>query len=226
VKRSFGFATFGAPIVLVMTLAACGDDGGAAPGTQVEIRPSSYVTTPTTLVPPSTAPGVPAGEPGDTSPQEQVHVVQPGEFLSGIAADYEVDMEDIAEYNNWADGTSHSLFPDDQVRIPPGAMIPVPEEESDETETTEEDDSGDSQDADDEATETTEDDPELCPDGERQGTYTIAAGDIPARVAQALNVTVDQLNDANQNTPGYRNFVVGAEINVPCGSESTETTEE
>jgi len=213
-------------LVLVITLAACGGDDDSSLGTEVEIKPSSYVTTPSTTTPPTAAPGASTGQPGDTSPTDQVHVVQPGEFLSGIAADYDVDMEEIAEYNNWADGTSHPLFPDDQVRIPPGAMIPSPEEEdedsNEETESTEEDsDSGD------EETETTEedDDPELCPDGEPRGTYTVEAGDFPASVAQRLDVTVNQLNEANANTPGYGGFIVGIEINIPCGAESTETTE-
>ena len=52
-----------------------------------------------------------------------------------------------------------------------------------------------------------------------QGTYTIEAGDIPASVAESLDVTVDQLNEANANTPGYGAFIVGAEILVPCGDE-------
>ena len=53
----------------------------------------------------------------------------------------------------------------------------------------------------------------------RQGTYTIEAGDIPASVAESLDVTVDQLNEANANTPGYGAFIVGVEILVPCGDE-------
>jgi LysM repeat protein len=226
VKRSFGFAGFGAPIVLVITLAACGGDDDSSLGTEVEIKPSSYVTTPSTTTPATAAPGASTGQPGDRSPTEQLHVVKPGEFLSGIAADYDVDMEEIAEYNSWADGTSHPLFPDDQVRIPPNAMIPSPEDEDEddeETESTEEDsDSGDEDD-----TETTEesDDPELCPDGEPRGTYTVKAGDFPASVARRLDVTVDQLNEANANTSGYSAFIVGIKINIPCGAESTETTE-
>ncbi len=228
VKRPFGFAAFGAPIVLVVTLAACGDGDDASPATEVEIKPSSFVTTPSTIAAPTTAPGAPAGEPGDTSPTEQIHVVQRGEFLSGIAADYEVDMEDIAEYNNWSDGTSHALFPDDQVRIPPGGVIPSPEDEDaeEETESTEEDASGQAGDEESETTEE-EEDPELCPDGERQGHYTIQETDTTrVGVAERLNVTVQQLDEANANTPGYGGFFPGLEILVPCGGEATDTTEE
>ena len=218
-KRSIGLATFGAPVLLILTLAACGDDDSSL-GTEVEIKPSSFVTTPSTTTPPTAVPGEATGEPGDTSPVAQVHVVQPGEFLSGIAADYEVEMEEIADYNSWSDGVSHPLFPDDQVRIPPGAMVPDPEDEED-TESTDED-SGDE----DESETTDEDDPELCPDGEPRGTYTIREGDIPARVATALDVTLDQLEEANSGNPDYTSFIVGARINIPCGAEATETTDE
>ena len=33
-------------------------------------------------------------------------------------------------------------------------------------------------------------------------------------------MTVDQLDEANANTAGYRAFIVGAEILVPCGDET------
>ena len=228
VKRSFGFAAFGAPLLLVVTLAACGGDDDSADGTRVEIQPTSFVTTPSTTTPPTAAPGAATGEPGEVSPTEQVHVVKPGEFLSGIAADYEVSMDEIIEYNQWSDGIAHPLNPDDQVRIPPNAVIPSPDEEDEADTSDEETDSTDEDSGDEGDTESTEesDEPELCPDGETRGTYTIKANDIPARVAASLDVTVDQLNEANVDTPGYGGFIVGIKINIPCGGESTETTEE
>ncbi len=232
-KRSFGFATFGAPVLMVVALSACGgDDDDAGPGgTPVEIKPSTYLVGTTVPAGVTTTPGAPAGEPGDTSAAEQSYVVQRGDFLSGIAADYGVDMDAIADFNNWADGTAHPLFPEDTVRIPPGAKIPSAESDEETNDTTEED-SGSSNDDEADATDTTEADEELgdgelCPDGERQGHYTIKAGDIPARVASSLDVTVDQLNDANANTDGYRAFIVGVQINIPCGgdAEAADTTE-
>lgn len=231
-KRSFGFATFGAPVLMVVALSACGgDDDDAGPGgTPVEIKPSTYVVATTVAAGATTTPGAPTGEPGDTSAAEQSYEVQGGDFLSGIAADFDVEMDAIINFNNWADGIDHPLQPGDTVRIPPGAKIPSAESEE-ETDTTEED-SGSSNDNAEDATDTTEADAELgdgelCPDGERQGHYTIKAGDIPARVASSLDVTVDQLNDANASTQGYTAFIVGVEINIPCGgdTEAADTTE-
>ena len=221
VRRSFGFATFGAPIVLVVALASCGGDDDASAGSLVEIKPSSYVTTPSTVSAPTTAPGAPAAQPGDTSPQEQSYEVQQGDGLYQIARKFGIEAEAIATYNQWADGIEHSIFAGDTIRIPPGAEVPSAEEN---TETTEEG-SGDSGD---QATETTEEGAELCPDGERQGHYTIQDTDTTrVGVANRLNVTVQQLDDANANTPGYSGFYPGLEILVPCGGDAnaSETTE-
>jgi LysM repeat protein len=229
VKRSFGFAGFGAPFLMVVALAACGGDDDSSLGTEVEIKPSSFVTTPVTTTPPTAAPGeAPTGQPGETTPGTQVHVVQQGEFLSGIAADYEVDMEEIADFNAWPEGVNHPLFPDDQVKIPPGAVIPSPDDEDEGDESDEETDSTDEDSGDEDETETTEEsDLELCPNGEPQGHYTIQSTDLTrVGVAERLNVTVAQLDEANANTPGYSGFFPGLEILVPCGGESPETTEE
>ena len=141
-------------------------------------------------------------------------------------------MDEIADYNSWSDGVNHPLFPDDQVRIPPNAVIPSPDDEEDEVDSSDEEsdsteeDSGDEDDS--ETTEESEsDDPDLCPNGERQGHYTIKEGDLTrVGVAERLNVTVAQLDEANANTAGYGGFFAGLEILVPCGGESTETTEE
>lgn len=224
--RSFGFAALGAPLLMALALSACGDDDDAADGSEVLVQPSSYVTATSIAAATTLAGGAPAGEPGDTSPTEQTYEVQGGDFLFGIASDYGLEAEEIATYNNWAEGIEHPLNPGDSVRIPPGADIPSADDE--ETDTTEED-SGSS---DDEETDTTEEDSssgdeELCPDGEVQGHYTIKDTDLTrVGVADRLNVTVAQLDDANANTDGYSGFYPGLVIRVPCGGdEAADTTE-
>jgi LysM repeat protein len=53
-------------------------------------------------------------------------------------------------------------------------------------------------------------------DGIGCGTYTVAEGDYPTRVASQLGTTVDELAAANEDTDGYGAFYVGLVINVPC----------
>ena len=126
--------------------------------------------------------------------------------------------ESIANFNQW-DGIEHAIHPGDQINIPPGARVPDP------TRTRTRSDSDRGEDTEAIRGRRRPGDPDLeeprCADGARQGTYTIEAGDIPADVAESLDVTVDQLDEANANTPGYRAFIVGADILVPCGDELT-----
>jgi len=52
-----------------------------------------------------------------------------------------------------------------------------------------------------------------------QGTYTLVDGDYPGKVASKFDVTVDALNAANVNTPGYSAFYVTLEIAIPAKSD-------
>jgi len=53
-----------------------------------------------------------------------------------------------------------------------------------------------------------------------QGTYTIVAGDVPSKVANKFDVTVEALNAANSGTSGYSSFYVGLEIVIPAKDPS------
>ena len=218
-KRSLAAATLGTSLLLTGLLSACGDDGGSAQQT-VNIQPSTYSTIVSTT---AAAAGAPAsgGAAGDTVAGTQVYKVQQGDFLGAIAEDFGIPPESIAAFNRWEDGVQHMLHPDQEINIPPGAQVPSADDD-------EEDDSGDDEDSEEtdsdsdsgEPEETEDpDEPATCPNGDPQGTYTIEDGDIPALVAQSLDVTVDQLDDANANTQGYSAFIVGVEILVPCGEE-------
>lgn len=208
-KRSIGFAAFGAPFVLVVALSACSDDDSGAPGSLVEIKPSSFVTTPTAVegATPATGGSAVGGEPGEVSEGEQSYEIERGDNLSAIASDFGVTIDQITNFNNWSDGSRHLLVPGETIRIPPGAKFPAGG-------------GGDNGPDDSNAADAASDDPDLCPNGERRGTYTIQAGDIPGTVARRLNVSLEDLNAANANTQGFRNFVVGAEIIVPCGGDA------
>ena len=48
------------------------------------------------------------------------------------------------------------------------------------------------------------------------GTHEILATDLPGTVAKKYDVTVAQLDTANASTKGYKNFIVGTKIVIPC----------
>jgi LysM repeat protein len=215
-KRSLGFTSIGASLAFAIALSACGGNGDETQPTII-IQPSSY----STIVSTTAAQASPSGQQanGGTVAGTQVYEVQSGDFISGIAADYGIPPESIANFNQWDDGLNHVIQPGDVINIPPGAQVPDADSDEDE------EDSGS---ADEEEPDTTEeedeeaassDDEPRCPDGELQGTYTIEEGDFPGAVAESLNVTLDQLEEANANTPGYSAFIVGTDILVPCGDE-------
>ena len=61
---------------------------------------------------------------GETVAGTQVYEVQSGDFLGGIADDYGIPPESIANFNQWDDGVEHMLHPGDVINIPPGAQVP------------------------------------------------------------------------------------------------------
>jgi len=42
------------------------------------------------------------------------------------------------------------------------------------------------------------------------------AGDLPGTVAKKYDVTLEQLIAANAGTNGYKSFIVGTKIVIPC----------
>jgi len=217
--------------VLVGALSACGDDdtSGAGTSTTITIAPTSYVTrqpVTTTTTGTTTRP-----EPGDPVAGEQEYEVQAGDFLALIAEKFDVGVDEIVNYNQWADGIEHGLFPGEIIKIPPGGRVPEPDngvttdpptEISDTRVTTDSTDDTETTDTTD-ATETTDDtEPSTGttqPDNCEPGSYTVVAGDFPIAVAQNFDVTLDQLNAANANTSGYDSFYPGLEIVIPAASD-------
>ncbi len=191
------------------------------PQPTIIIQPSTYSTTVSTTAPAAAAEGGAAAPAGGTVAGTQVYEVKTNDFLGAIADDFGIPPESIANFNQWEDGVQHVIHPGDTINIPPGAQVPSADdddEDDDDEDTSEESDETEATEEEPEEEADSDDDPR-CADGSRQGTYTIVDGDIPANVAEDLDVTVDQLNEANANTPGYGGFVVGVEILVPCGDE-------
>lgn len=141
--------------------------------------------------------------------RERAYEIQSGDYLVGIADDFDVPVDFIVAYNAWPDGLQHALNPGDQIRIPPADYDPdaATADTGGQPGETVAGGGGSANDSDAGGT---------CPDGAAAGTYTIRSGDFPARVAQANGTTVAELDAANQGVAGYAGFVVGVVINLPC----------
>ena len=209
VRRTLGFASFGAPFLVVITLAGCtGGESDASPSTVPRIGATNYVTQPVVTMPPSTIPGE-TTPPGGTARGEQEYRIRRGDAVSSIANRFGITADQLADYNDWRNGVNQLIVPGDIIKIPPFADVPG-------TEST--------------VVETLFIQGPACPDGTEQDTYQVESGDYLGRVAGNLDVTVEQLDEANKFTPGYSSFYPGLEILVPCPGDGSlesipETTE-
>ncbi len=183
-----------------LLVAGCG--GSEATGsdrTVVEVQPTSYVVQdPVTTTTSTTLPLViEAG----TDPNEQLYTIQSGDSVFGIATRFGIAPDVLANYNVWAEGVQHFLQVGDQIKIPPGGRIPgvtPPADPSAPAGSTP-------------ASGTT------ASNGDCPTTYTITADDTTRiKVAKKFDITYQEMDAANANTPGYSSFVVGTPITIPC----------
>ena len=186
-----------APLSLVVALTsggsfltACGEGQSAAATTQLNLGAPAYATlavTQSTLPASTTIPPLP----GQRVSVTQTYQILYGDSLLRIADIYSITADLIAQANGWVDGTAHVIFPGDVITIPAGAIVPYP---------------------------TTTTIPTAPPTTEPcvREKYTVQSGDSPSRVANKFDVTLQELGAANTKTQGYRSFVVGIEINIPC----------
>jgi LysM repeat protein len=186
----------GPVLVGALVMASCGAEDDAASVTTIDLSSAStafVVRPPATLTPSTDA----VAEDG-TVTTEQEYVVQSGDTPIGVASRFGVPVADLIAYNEW--GPNEFAFPGETIRIPPGGTAPGTPGGSG------------TSDQDTAATGTIPDAGDNC----AEGRYTIAAGDIPLRVARKFDVTLDALNAANAATQGYDNFIVGVEIVIPA----------
>jgi LysM repeat protein len=212
-KRAARPFVVGASCVAALALlAGCGEDATGARTTLAEIQPSSYVVrdpVTTTTTQPGAQEGV--GEDGISTIEQQYTVVS-GDYPLRVANLFGVPVIDLCNYNGWTPPNCPEFpFPGTVILIPPGAKVPGAP--ATDTGTGAGTDTGT-------GTDTTAAPPTqttLPPSGEcTEGTYTLVSGDFPGKVAEQFDITVDQLNAANANTPGYSSFIVGTEIKIPC----------
>ena len=188
--------------------AACGDGDGAATQTTLLMTPTNYVTqppTPTTTTT-TTVPGqtLPPGAPAVTVPEEQVYTVQAGDYGLKVAKLFGLTWDELRAYNAWDDQNDFPQ-PGGTVRIPPGSALPTTTLAPPST-------SG----APGPTSSTTA--PPTTVDASAGGTYTIKDGDIPIRVAQSFDITLEQLAAANgwSGEPSTWPFIVGKTIKIPA----------
>ncbi len=203
-------------------LAGCGSS--TATVTDGEVVATEYRTLPppTTTIPPTTT--LPP-EPGSILLGEATYVVVEGDYPFVVADRFGVNFDEFVALNGWT--TDKGVVPEwpvpgTTIRIPAGARVPEGPSVLVPVPTTAPDPAisvavgaGDPASGD-PATGTSIATSAAAGNGAGCGTYTVAAGDFPTRVATKLNTTVEALASANRKTAGYDAFYVGLKINVPC----------
>lgn len=213
VNRPIGAAVLG---FALLGLAACGDgDGGAAVST-VPIQPSSYVVREAATT--TTAPTVAEADAEGRSAAEQAYVVQSDQDVPyNIAIKFDVELEELRNFNGWDEDFGGFPGRGGAVRIPPGAKFVDPSA----TTTTAAGDTSDEE-SDEDATAATGSGDRCSP------TYVIESGDAPLVITRKFDITLDQLNAVNQSTPNWPNLYTGNTINLPppadCAGAVTTTT--
>lgn len=204
----------------LLAMSACGDDSEAGSVPTFTVAVSSYTSRPPATTTTTIDPG--KLKPGDVVPQEQEYTVQSGDYLAGIAQQYGISADEIANYNNFADGVGEVITPGQTITIPPNAKLPDTEAGpgggSDETATTDELAGSDQVETSDGGSQGDDDEPSTG-DNCGKGSYTVEEGDYPIGVAQKFDVTPQALDQANAGTAGYSAFYPGLEIVIPAKSD-------
>ncbi len=199
--NSVGFVALAA-----VALGACGSSGGtgAPSGSTIKtVNSAAFVTSPPIITSPETTTTIAGGV--VTLDGEQIYVVRGGDYLFSIAKLYGVSADEIATYNQWAEGIDHPLYAGDEVRIPPGATavdqttLTTPPTVAPSTEVTT-------------AAETT-----TTVDTSGGGTYIVADGDVLSLIASRNGTTVEAIVAANGWTDGDKHLIYeGLKIKLPA----------
>lgn len=178
----------------LVVLSACGADPNATVSTLRPLSSTNYATTP----PSSFAPL----DPANTTPPPIVHTVKQGDSVYGIASQYGVRPDELASYNNWAQGVSKQLLVGEAILIPPSAAqtttlpgLPLP-------------------------TETTVPPPEPA-----RGKYVVKMGDGITIIADKCGVEVSALLRINGWPDMNVRILPGDSISIPASSKSYDKSE-
>ncbi|MEX2253281.1 MAG: LysM peptidoglycan-binding domain-containing protein [Thermoleophilaceae bacterium] len=212
--RALGLISVGlGPVIL---LAGCGEQETGARTTLNSIQPSSYVVRPpVTTQPPDEEADTDDGVDEDgRSDLPQEYTVQAGDFPLRIANLYDISLEELAAFNDWTP-PNYAEFPNigDTVGIPPGALVPGAGGGTG-------GDAGEGGNGDGGESVVPGEVPSTTlagGDGECvPGEHVIVEGDIPVRVAEQYDISLEQLQAANSGNPAFESFIVGETIRIPC----------
>lgn len=204
--RAVALAAFGVgPLLLASGCGGSTPTGAGAtianiqPTSFVEVAPATTTTTTTTLPPEDLVAGT-------RSPSEQSYEIQGGDSLGRIAALYDITLEQLINYNQFADGANQLILPGQTIKIPPDALVPGT--------ATDTDTGGDTDPGTDSGGDDGDDDGDTGTDGVAC-THEIVAGENPTKVANQYDISTDDLYAAN---PGgvMDTFLVGATLNIPA----------
>jgi LysM repeat protein len=174
-------------------LGACGASPSTSTSSVLDLTSTNYViqsTTPSTVAPTTDPTGAVAGE--------QEYTIQSGDVPFTVARKFGVTLEALELAN--ADTPGYSAFYVGlKIRIPAGGVVPDPSANTTLPPTPAN------------TTTTVKGGQSNC----QAGSYVIVEGDLPGTVAKKFDVTVAQLDAANANTKGYKNFIVGITIVIP-----------
>jgi LysM repeat protein len=199
----FAVAVAGLVTCAVLGVTACGSDAGtgAAPQTTVrQLGGASYVT----QVPILTSTTAPLTDPNAVGivAGEQKYTIAAGDLVVRIAKKFCIGLDALATYNQWEDGYTHSIFPGDIIKIPPGACAPGTATANSTTATV--------------AAQVPPPATTTTIDFTGYATYVVVAGDYLGGIAKKTGSTVAAIVAANQWPDGDKhNIYPGQKIRIP-----------
>lgn len=198
-------------LLVAMTVAvfasSCSGNSSGSSQTTLGLTSTNYITVATTPTTIATTTSL-GGTPGAVHPEEGSYTLTADDlYAANVAAKFKVKLEDLLAINNLALDANNFVpgwpGPGGVIRIPPGWTEPgAPDTSGDAGGTTPPT----------ETTTTIAGGQSACAPGE----YTILPEDTSrVKVATKLDTTVEALDAANVNTPGYSSFYPGLKIKTP-----------
>jgi LysM repeat protein len=192
------------PIVIgALVLGACGgsDDGATQSTIALSQESTAFVVRPpeTTVAPTDTAPVE-----GGIATGAQEYTIQSGDYPLKVANQFGITVDELVAFNEWG-SVDEFPFPGTVIQIPPGATVAGATTTTIATATP----GG--------AASTTAPAATIPDAGDNCGAaeHTVVAGDIPIKLAEQYDVTLEALNAANASNPAYSQFIPGQTIIIP-----------